>query len=265
MEIALLILVLSVLFASLASVIVLKKNIYPALPDDPYIADGPYAVEMQANKGQPFIRFLPNGVEPSGLIVFHPGGSIDPRAYYWAMRSFASHGFETALLLEPLHVAMLAPNRARKAIQALGGSGIPRKIIIGGHSLGGVIAARFAAKNSVDALFLWASRLMPGTDFRSSSLPILYLYSELDGLVTCQKRETCLSWLPEHAAVREIMGGNHAQYGNYGAQKGDNPATISAGEQQRQAFAVTLEFLKLVVDPSSTKESMESVPLVKTI
>ena len=35
--------------------------------------------------------------------------------------------------------------------------------------------------------------------------------------------------------VVEIEGGNHAQFGNYGPQKGDLPATISAEEQQAQA------------------------------
>jgi len=30
----------------------------------------------------------------------------------------------------------------------------------------------------------------------------------------------------------EIEGGNHAQFGNYGAQKGDGAASISAEEQQ---------------------------------
>ena len=31
-----------------------------------------------------------------------------------------------------------------------------------------------------------------------------------------------------------MEGGNHSQFGNYGEQKGDGKATISAEEQQRQ-------------------------------
>lgn len=41
----------------------------------------------------------------------------------------------------------------------------------------------------------------------------------------------------------EIAGGNHAQFGNYGAQKGDPPATISAAEQQAQAVSAIETFI----------------------
>ena len=44
--------------------------------------------------------------------------------------------------------------------------------------------------------------------------------------------------------VVEIEGGNHAQFGNYGPQKGDLPATISAEEQQARTVAAIEEFLE---------------------
>ena len=40
-----------------------------------------------------------------------------------------------------------------------------------------------------------------------------------------------------------IEGGNHAQFGNYGAQKGDGMARISAEEQQTQAIEKMLQFM----------------------
>ena len=43
--------------------------------------------------------------------------------------------------------------------------------------------------------------------------------------------------------VVEIQGGNHAQFGNYGPQKGDIPATISAEEQQAQTVETVAEFI----------------------
>ena len=43
--------------------------------------------------------------------------------------------------------------------------------------------------------------------------------------------------------VVEIEGGNHAQFGNYGPQKGDLPATISAEEQQAQAVEAISDFI----------------------
>lgn len=43
--------------------------------------------------------------------------------------------------------------------------------------------------------------------------------------------------------VVEIQGGNHAQFGNYGPQKGDAPATISAEEQQARTVEAVAEFI----------------------
>ena len=43
--------------------------------------------------------------------------------------------------------------------------------------------------------------------------------------------------------IVEIEGGNHAQFGNYGPQKGDLPAAISAEEQQKQTVAAIEAFL----------------------
>ena len=43
--------------------------------------------------------------------------------------------------------------------------------------------------------------------------------------------------------IVEIEGGNHAQFGNYGPQKGDPPAAISAQEQQAQTVAAIEAFL----------------------
>lgn len=40
-----------------------------------------------------------------------------------------------------------------------------------------------------------------------------------------------------------IEGGNHAQFGNYGKQKGDSDAMISSEEQQDMAVEAIKEFL----------------------
>lgn len=43
--------------------------------------------------------------------------------------------------------------------------------------------------------------------------------------------------------VVEIEGGNHAQFSNYGPQKGDLPATISTEEQQAQTVDAIEAFM----------------------
>ncbi len=48
--------------------------------------------------------------------------------------------------------------------------------------------------------------------------------------------------LPADTTWVVIEGGNHAQFGDYGIQPGDNVATISAAEQQTQIVDATVIF-----------------------
>ena len=41
-----------------------------------------------------------------------------------------------------------------------------------------------------------------------------------------------------------IMGGNHAQFGNYGHQSGDGQATISSQQQQNQTVQFILQSIQ---------------------
>jgi hypothetical protein len=49
--------------------------------------------------------------------------------------------------------------------------------------------------------------------------------------------------LPPTTTYRPIDGGNHAQFGSYGAQMGDHAATIPAAEQWRLVVQSTADFL----------------------
>ena len=50
-------------------------------------------------------------------------------------------------------------------------------------------------------------------------------------------------FLPEQTLWTLIEGGNHAQFGYYGIQLGDDSATISREEQQAETVAAILTFL----------------------
>jgi hypothetical protein len=41
-----------------------------------------------------------------------------------------------------------------------------------------------------------------------------------------------------------MQGGNHAQFGDYGFQPGDNQAKISRADQQQQVVDATVKFLE---------------------
>jgi dienelactone hydrolase len=116
---------------------------------------------------------------------------------------------------------------------------------IGGHSLGGTAAAMFAEKNQrkLDGLFFFAS--YPASDnLKSSSLNVLSISGEKDRLATQEKIKKSKTNLPSQTVYHEIKGGNLAQFGMYGKQKGDQPADIPALTQQKDIIQTMLEWLK---------------------
>jgi hypothetical protein len=50
--------------------------------------------------------------------------------------------------------------------------------------------------------------------------------------------------LPPDTQWTAIEGGNHAQFGWYGPQSGDHPATISRTAQQARTVRATIDLLR---------------------
>ena len=74
------------------------------------------------------------------------------------------------------------------------------------------------------------------------STPVISIYGSEDRVLDSDKYSSTEKeglW-PDDFTEMIIEGGNHAQFGNYGEQKGDGTASISAKEQQRQ----TAELIK---------------------
>ncbi len=65
----------------------------------------------------------------------------------------------------------------------------------------------------------------------------------MDGLATIDKIDLSRSLLPADTTWLSIEGGNHAQFGWYGDQSGDNPAKISRTTQQDQIISGTISLL----------------------
>jgi pimeloyl-ACP methyl ester carboxylesterase len=116
--------------------------------------------------------------------------------------------------------------------------------VVGGHSLGGAMASVFAKDHltKLNGVVFFAS--YPADDsLKNANLKVLSIYgtNDMAGMNTFEEKK---SLLPADTQYVVIEGGNHAQFGSYGPQEGDNPATISAEEQWAQAAAATVEFLK---------------------
>lgn len=190
----------------------------------------------------PWLIFRPVNTQSSVGFILYPGGRIDPRSYAPAAAAIAARGILVVITPMPLHLAVLAPGKAGQVIKAF-----PQINIwaVGGHSLGGSMAANFVKQNpeAVRGLVLWASYPASTDHLTGSDLQVLSIYGTRDGLATLDKIESSGLNLPGNTLWYPIEGGNHAQFGWYGTQAGDLPATISRQSQQSQVEEVTANFL----------------------
>lgn len=192
-----------------------------------------------------WITFTPTGIVPVTGFIFYPGGRVDPRSYAPPAREIAEQGYLVVIVDMPLNLAVFAPDLAGQVIASH-----PEisNWAIGGHSLGGSMAASFAAEpsNSVEGLVFWASYPAGNTDLSGASINVTSIIGSQDGLINQEEVEASARLLPSDTAWITIIGGNHAQFGWYGDQRGDNPATISREEQQMQAVQSTMAVLERI-------------------
>ena len=174
-----------------------------------------------------------DGKGTRAALIFYPGAKVEYTAYAPLMHELADRGIDCFLVEMPLNFAFLDVNRAEQIMQEYSYD----KWLLAGHSLGGAMAAEFAAahKAEIDGLCLLAA--YPTKDLSDAAFPLAVIYGSEDTVVNKEKIEAGRAFAPADYREVEIEGGNHAGFASYGAQSGDGKATIS-GEQQR---AQTLE------------------------
>lgn len=193
------------------------------------------------------ITFTPVDATSTGLIIY-PGAFVEPHSYAPAAHALANDGAFVAIVPMPLSLAILGSNRADGVIEDH-----PEVTdwVIAGHSLGGVMAARYTSNHpeSIDGLALWASYPEDGVDLSSWNGETTSIFGTLDGLTKVTDIEDSRARLPSSTAFVAIEGGNHAYFGWYGAQRGDNPATITREDQQRIIIDATAAVIGAPVEP----------------
>jgi pimeloyl-ACP methyl ester carboxylesterase len=191
----------------------------------------------------PWLEFAPAISQPTTGFIIYPGGRVDYRAYAPAAHQIAAQGYLVVIVRMPLNLAVFNPDAASGVIRA---NPQIQHWAIGGHSLGGAMAANFAKNNpgAIQGLALWAAYPADSDDLTASGLEVLSISGTLDGLSTVEKIEASRALLPANTTWVAIDGGDHAQFGWYGDQAGDNPASISRSDQQAQIVSATVEMLK---------------------
>ncbi len=194
---------------------------------------------------EPWLLFEPSAGPAEVGLIFYPGGKVDPRAYAPAAKQIAAAGIRVVILPMPLNLAIFAPDRAQEVISAYPGVS---KWVLAGHSLGGAMAARFAFENPgvLAGLAFWAAYPAGSNNLAGQDIPVLSIYGTLDGLASQAEIDASRSLLPADTVWLPIVGGNHAQFGWYGDQAGDNPATITRSDQQDQIVAGMLALFRRI-------------------
>ncbi|MFD2372098.1 alpha/beta fold hydrolase [Brevibacillus sp. GCM10020057] len=185
-------------------------------------------------------------------VILYPGALIKAESYAPVARLLASSGYRVFVARMPLNLAVIDVERARQVLQAY-----PHQpFVIGGHSLGGAMAARFAASHldRIVGVFLLGAYPDRKGDLKDSGLPVLSLLGSRDGVVKREKYESGKQYLPKNTRYMSIEGGNHAQFGSYGPQEGDHPAAITPQEQWQQTVAAIKEWLQTEVNPLLEEE-----------
>jgi dienelactone hydrolase len=192
-----------------------------------------------------FVVFTPAQNTPLTGFILYPGGHVDHRSYAPVAQKIASRGYLVAIVRMPLSLAVFGVDNADNVITAYPSV---RYWVIGGHSLGGSMAASYAKEHPVriQGLVFWASYPASSDDLSSTDLKGLSTYGSNDQLLDMENYHTTLAQLPPGTILEVIQGGNHAQFGNYGPQPGDGTATISSEEQQREAADLTVRLLRAV-------------------
>lgn len=174
-------------------------------------------------------------------LIFYPGGKVEYSAYAPLMQECAEQGIFCALVDMPFNLAVFDIDAA---------DGIQEQYpqitswYIGGHSLGGAMAASYLDNNLGDYDGLILLGAYSTTDLSDTDLQVLSVYGSEDHVLDREKYNKYISNLPDDFTEVVIDGGCHAYFGMYGKQDGDGKPTITNEKQ----ISLTVEHIMKIME-----------------
>ena len=165
--------------------------------------------------------------------IFYPGALVSYEAYLPLMVKIAKYGYTCIIVQVPNNFAILNINAADRVINRYTEI---QNWIVGGHSLGGAMAANYVSRRTGKFKGLVLLAAYSTDDISNSGVKVLSVYGSNDGVLQKDKYNSCKANLPSDFTEDVITGGNHAGFANYGFQSGDNAMSddMTADKQQTQ-------------------------------
>lgn len=201
-----------------------------------------YALELTVDKQileDNTIVYIPEAAEAG--FIFYPGGKVEYTAYEPLMKTLASEGILCMLVEMPFHLAVFDINAA-DGLQ----NHFPEidEWYIGGHSLGGSMAASYLSENTDAFEGLVLLGAYSTADFSTDDMDVLSIYGSADLVLNKGNYEENKVNLPDNFTEVVIEGGCHAYFGMYGAQNGDGVPSITNEDQIR----ITVEHIVAFIE-----------------
>jgi predicted alpha/beta-hydrolase family hydrolase len=191
------------------------------------------------------IRLTPDRDARTTGLAFYQGAKVDPQAYAHILRPLAEAGFPVVIFKQPYNLAVLDSNAAGAVIGDTDDD-IDRWVI-GGHSLGGAMAASYAEqpRDELSGLLLYAA--YPVNDMSErADLAVMSVYGTNDDIATPQEIEESAAELPPSTDFVPIDGAIHSYFGDYGPQRGDGTPAVTRDKAQREIADASLRLLAAI-------------------
>lgn len=185
------------------------------------------------------IVFKPENIKAG--FIFYPGGKVEYTAYIPLMEELAKKDIMCVLLKMPFNLAVLDVNAADGIKEMYPDI---KNWYLGGHSLGGSMAASYLSENFSDFKGLVLLGSYSTEDLSKENIKVLSVFGSEDKVMNKEKYDENKINLPIDFSEEIIDGGCHAYFGMYGAQDGDGEPTITNEEQiQKTAEKINI-FIK---------------------
>jgi len=199
---------------------------YPA--EEAYLSEVMAKENLEIREENREFVITPDNIKPDNpAIIFYPGGLVDPQAYLYKLGHLAECLQAPVYLVKaPFNAAIFDVNAAARVLDNYN----IERAWVGGHSLGGIAAARFTAgqMEAVDGLFLFGS--YSDQDLSSFRGEVISIMGTKDLIINRENYEAAKGNLPSQAEIIEVEGLNHSDFGNYGLQSGDGASGFSEAE-----------------------------------